>query len=293
MKIGSSTISLPSPSDASPIKVYTVAGQTFTPNPSAFPIAGTIISAGGPAVTVDGTLISLGTSGALAIGSSTVDLSYTPSNAYTVAGQTFTPNPSAFPVPGITVDGTVISLGQSGALAIGSSTVDPPTQSYTPGKAYTVGGQTFTPNSSAFAIAGTVISAGGLAAVLDGTAISLQPSGTLVVGSSTIPLLTSQIATDVNIDGYDVKQQSSFLVVDGVTVSAAAVGITISGEVVSLEGGGSTLDIGTGRFALPTKGPANGSIDVQAFMGGQSKGMGLSSTLICGVGGLFILLLCR
>lgn len=305
LKIGSSTISLPSLSETRPNRVYTVAGQTFTPNPLAFSIAGTTISAGGPAVTISGTRISLGENGALEIGSSTISLPGPsdphPSKVYTVAGQTFTPNPSAFPIAGtvvsaggaaVTVDGTIISLGPSGALAIGSSTVDLPLLSYAPRKAYTIAGQTFTPNPSAVSIAGTTISAGGPAATINGTIVSLQPSGTLLVGASTIPLLTSPVSSDVNIDGFDVEAQSSFVVVDGVTLSAAAPGVTISGTAISLEAGGSTLDIGTGRFALPTPtGTANGSVNVQDFTGGQGKGFRLSFLLVCVFCGTFVLLI--
>ena len=308
LAVGSTTIALtvPSPTPFA-TEAYTVAGQTFTPNPSAFSIAGTTISADGPAVTVGGTIISLGQNGALQIGSSTVNVPTTsdnfPGKVYTVAGQTFTPNQSGFPIagttisaggPAVTVDGTIISLGQSGALAIGSSTVDISTPSYTSfGQAYTVAGQVFTPNPSAFAVAGTTISAGGPAITVGGTIISLEPSGTLVVGSSTIPLLSqTAFASDVDIDGFDVVPYSSYAVVDGVTVSAAAAGVTVSGEIISLEAGGSTLDIGTGRFALPTPAvAANGSFNVQAFTGGQSKGLEVSLYMIWGICGTLMLLM--
>ena len=306
LTIDSSTISLKDPSATS---ILTVADQNFTPNPSAFSIAGTTISAGGSAVTISGTVISLGQWGALAIGSSTIDLSSPsdsyPGKVYTVAGQTFTPNPFAFSIagttvyaggPAVTVDGTIISLGQSGAMAIGSSTVDLPALPYTASRVYKVAGQAFTPNPSAFSIDGTTISAGSPAVTIGGTIISLQPSGTLIVGSSTIPLLISQakFSSDVNIDGFDVEAQSSFVVVDGVTLSAAAPGVTISGELVSLEAGGATLDIGTGHFALPTPtGTANGSVNVQAFMGGQGKGLEFSLFLVLVVCGTLMLLMGR
>ena len=302
LTVGSNTISFTTSSSTT---VLAVAGQTFTPNPSVFSIGGSIVSAGGAAVIVDGTTISLDHSGALAIGSTIISLtdpSSTPlaAKAFTVAGQTFTPNPSAFFIagttisvggPAVTIDGTTISLGPSGALAIGGSTVDLPTLTYTPSKAYTVADQKFTPNPSAFPIAGTILSAGGPAATVNGTTISLQPSGTLIVGSSTIPLLASQVSSDVTIDGYDVKAQSSFVVVDGIKLNAATAGVTISGQVVSLEAGGKTLDIGTGRFALPT-GAVSGSVNVQAFTGGQGqKGVDLSIFfLICGVCGIVMLL---
>lgn len=320
LAIGSTTISLtdPSPTPFAP-EAFTVAGQTFTPNPSAFPIAGTTISADGPAITVSGTVVSLGQSGALRIGSSTIPLAsptdLPPSKVYTIAGQTFTPNPSAFSIansivsaggPAATIDGTIISLGQSGALVIGSSTVNLPTQFHTPyNRAYTIASQTFTPNPSAFSIAGTTISAGGPAVTIDGTIITLQPSGTLLLGSSIIiPLLTSHSTfssdNDITIDGLQIEaQQSSFFVVgDGVTLSAGASGVSISGTVVSLESGGETLDVdGTGRFALPTPTPlikgSNGSEsnNVQAFTGGQGREFSASSLpllllLLCGIWGV-------
>ena len=309
--VGSSTILLPTPAQVGPpfapfaTKAFTVAGQTFTPNPSAFSVAGTPVIAGGSAITISNTPVSLGSSGILVIGSSSILLSTDPdlpptpfaTKVFTVAGQTFTPNPFAFPIAGTTLSaggsavilsGTVVSLGSSGALAIGSSTVALlPT--------YTVAGRTFTLLPSAIAIAGTTISAGGLAATIDGTIISVQPSGTLIVGSSTIPLWTPQstFSSDVSIDGFDVEVKSGFAVVDGVIVSPGAAGATISGEVVSLEAGGKTLDVGTGRFALPPMrtGGANGSIDVQTFTGGHSGGLRSSPILLLGFYGTLVLLL--
>lgn len=323
LAIGSTTISLrePWPTPFAP-EAFTVAGQTFTPNPSAFPIAGTTISVDGPAITVSGTLISLGQSGALRIGSSTIPLASPsdppPSKVYTVAGQTFTPNPSFFPIantiisaggPAATIDGTIISLDQSGALAIDSSTVDLPTQpyTYTPfTKAYTIGDQTFTPNPSFFPIAaGTTLSAGGPAATVNGTTITLDPSGTLLFGSSTISLLTPPHATfppspsDITVAEAQ-SQQSSSAVVDGVPLRAGgASGMT----VLSLDDGGRTVD-GTGHLALlPTTktppvhgstaaaaaddGSRRGTSTVQAFTGGQGRGVSVSRFSLLLLGGIW------
>ena len=322
LAIGSTTVSLTNPSPTpSATGVFTVAGQIFTPNPSVFPIDGTSISVDGPIAMISGTVISLGQNGVLKIDSSTVSLltpsdTY-PSKTYTVAGQTFTPNPSAFSIAGttisagsptVTVDGTIVKLGQSGALAIGSSIISLPTQSFTPSKVYTIAGQTLTPDPSAFVIAGITVLVGGPAATVDGTIISLQPSGILLIGSSTIPLLTTPPPTfsssdiDIDIDGFDVKAaSSSIVIVDGMTLTAGAAGITLSGgKAVSLEAGGATLDVGTGHFALLTTGSsaANGSsiTKAQAFTGGEQgkgKGLGLSSLLLvaCGVCGTFSVLL--
>ncbi|KAL9066670.1 MAG: hypothetical protein Q9161_007429 [Pseudevernia consocians] len=296
--------------DSSPVTpdTLTIAGQTIAPDPSGMAIGGSSLLPGGSAITISNTPVSLGSSGILVVGSSTMMLLPIPSDppstpfaakALTVAGQIFTANPSAFSIAGttisaggfaVTVSGTVISLVPSGALAIGSSTVN-----FRPlDKTYTVAGQTFTLSSSAFAIAGTTISAGGPAVTIDGTVISVQASGTLIVGSSTIPLLTPQstYSSHITIDGFGVEVESTFAVVDGVTLSPGAAGLTISGKVISLETGGLTLDIGNGRFALPTRtGGADGSINVQAFTGGQSRALHLSLSLVCSVCGTLMLLM--
>ena len=293
-----------SPPISLPQSIFTIDAQTFTANPKGFTVNNAAVTPGGAPCIVDGTTLSLDQSGLLTIGSSTVSLTNpVSSTVLAVAGQTFTANPTAFSIagtmisaggPAVSVKGTTISLDQSGALAIGSTTISLTNPSPTPfaAKAFTVAGQTFTPNPSALSIAGTTISAGGRAATIDGTIISLRPSGTLVIGSSTIPLSTPQVSSAVDIDGFDIQAHSSFVVVDGVTLSAAAPGGTISGTVVSLEAGGATLDIGTGHFALPTPtGAADGSINVQAFTGGQCKGLDMSLSLICGICGTLILLI--
>lgn len=292
--------------DGSPVTqgTLTIAGQTLVPDPFGMVIGGSSLVPDGSAITVSNTPISLGSSGILVVGSSTIPL-LTPlgapstpfaTKALTVAGQTFTPNPSSFSIagttilaggPALTISGTVISLGPSGALAIGSSTTNllPPL-----GKTYTLAGQIITINSdsSAVTIAGMTISAGGTAATVHGTVISVQPSSTLVVGSSTILLSSIPQPTSppyVNIDGFDVEVESiSAAVIDGVRITPGAAGVTISGKLVSLETGGSTLDIGTGHFALPTR--TDGPINVQAFTGGgQTKRLrsSLFLSLVCGV----------
>lgn len=297
--------------DGSPMTqtTLTIAGQKLVPDPSGMVIGGSSLVPGGSAITVSNTPISLGSSGILVIGSSTVLVVPTESDppstpfatvALTAAGQTFTPDPSSFSIagttisaggPALTIGGTVISLGPSGALAIGSST----TNLLPLGRTYTLAGQTFTlnPDSSALTIAGTTISAGGPAVTVHGTVISVQPSGTLIVGSSTIALLSGipqpTFPSDVNIDGFDVNVGSA--VVDGVRITPGAAGVTVSGKLVSLDTGGSTLAVGTGRFALPTRTRTNGSVNVQAFTGGQSKGLRSSLSLVGGVCGTLMMMM--
>ena len=302
--VGSSSFSLP------PRSIFTVGAHTFTAGPTGFVLNGAGFFPGAAAQWVDSTRVSLGLSGALAIGSSTVSLpailfAPTTASVYTVADQSFTPNPSVFPIagtsisaggPAVTVAGTIVSLGKSGMLAIGGTTISLQTllPTFSADSPFTVAGQTITPNPTAFSIAGTVISAGGSAVTISGTVVSLQPSGTLIVGSSTIPLFASQtpFPTPMNIDGLDVEAQPSLAIVDGVTISPAAPGVTVDGQNVSLEAGGATLDIGTGRFAIPTAN-ANGSAGVLAFEGGQSRMVKVSLVTILsfGIGGSLMLLM--
>ena len=62
---------------------------------------------------------------------------------------------------------------------------------------------------------------------------------------------------------------------DGVTPSVATPGVTIPGMVVRLEAQGAFLDIGNGGFTLRrfTGAAGNGSMNGQAFTGGQSMGI--------------------
>ena len=202
------------------------------------------------------------------------------SSGIIIGGSTLVPGGKA-----VTISNTPISLlSSSGLLVVGSSTIFlPPQPAPQPThlattQVLTVGGQIFTANPSAFPIAGTtLVSAGGPAVTISGTAVSLGPSGVLAIGSSTTitllpPSKPSPTTADqppstrrptislpppgpstAHVDGFDVINiaPSSAVLIDGATLRPGAPGVTISGKVVGLESGGSTLDIGTGRFALP------------------------------------------
>ena len=281
LAFGSSSIMLPTGS------ILAIGSQTFTTNPTGFPLDAGSVAPGGLVETIDGTLITPSSSGILAMGTSKLSL---PDNrAFTVAGQLITPNPSAFPIagtaisaggPAVTVDGTIVSLDPSGVLTIGSSTFSLPTPTPTASvnQPLVIAGQTITPSGSAFSVAGTTLSPGGPAVTINGTVVSLQPSGTLIVGSNSFALLTPSTSI-YDIDGLSVQAESSFAVVDGVTVSPGAVGVTVGGSAVSLEPGGKTLDVGSERFAMPTA-SVNGTASLQTFDGGQGKGRTLSIQII-------------
>ena len=135
---------------------------------------------------------------------------------------------------------------------------------------------------------------------MSGSLVSLEAGGkTLDVGTARFAMPTRAAAalepgqktpgaeaSTYDVDGFSVQAepQSSLAVVDGVTLTAGGHGVTISGNVVSLEPGGNTLDVGSGHFAIPTAG-VNATAGVQAFLGGQGKSFEVPSVLILGIVG--------
>ena len=200
--IGGSTAPVAAAPTSAP--VYTVGNQIFTANPTAISLAGTTITPNGSAVTIAGTPVSLRPEGSLVIGRSTVPVSPTSASIYTIGSQVFTANPTALSLAGttitpggspITIAGTPINLQSSGILVIGSSTATllpastpaaPTLGTITSPSVFTVGGQTFTANSAAISLDGTIISPGGPGVTISGTPVSLETGGSLVVGSTTV-----------------------------------------------------------------------------------------------------------
>ncbi len=268
----------------------TVGTQVFTPNPSAFEIAGTTISAGGPGITVAGTVISLQSSGAgLVIGSSTLALATSAASpgvptAITIGDQVFTPKPSAFAIagttisagePGVIIAGTFISLQPSGTgLVVGSSTLALAASTAYPGSPtpITIDNQVFTPNPTGFSIAGTTLSAGAEGITIDGTAVSLQPSGAgLVVGSRTITLPSQPIAPNAITIGKQIfTPNPTGFSIAGTTLSAGGPGITVDGTVVSLEASGVGLVIGSSTVKLQGTSSSAGSTNAEPSSGAAS-----------------------
>lgn len=187
--IGTRTV--PSPSNSPSFSVFSAGGQTFTANPTGFPIDGTSILPNGPAVTIAGTPVSLDASG-IVIGTKTITLpSVSLLPFLKVAGTTFTANPTGFLLGSatispngapVTISGTLISLGSSD-IVIGTSTID----LFAEPSVLSVAGQDLTLNPSGFSINGTEIHRGGSPVTISGIPISLG-SSTIRVGSSTVPL---------------------------------------------------------------------------------------------------------
>ena len=271
--------------------IFTVGDRTFTASPAGFTVDGSAIVPGGRPVTVFNTPISLSPSRVLVIGSSSMSLFS--QSILTIGSKAYTASPAGFSIDGKiispggpeqTIDGTAVSLGQSGILRIGSKTlsISNPLSTESSNNIYTIGGQVFTANSASFLIGGSPISAGGPAVTIDGTIVSLEASGILDVGTSRIHLSTPRAASSsvFTLDGLTVEAKSSVVVVDGVTLTPGGPGATVDGHNVSLERGG-TLDIGTGRFPIPT-GLVNGTTSFQAFTGAQRRGFDVSWLSLCG-----------
>lgn len=191
---------------ASPLFV-TIAGQTLIADPSKVVLAGITLLPGDPGVSISGTPISLGPSGTLFINNNPMPIAdttpLTPNRILTVAGQVVTANPTRVIIAGsyITpggpaqlISGTPISLGPSGIIYIGGSTIDIPVAQPEPASAVllTAGGQLFTANPSGFDIGKIRISPGEPAVTISGTPISLASSGVVVIGDSTVSLQQGQ-----------------------------------------------------------------------------------------------------
>ena len=146
------------------------------------------------------------------------------------AGQTLKPND-----PAISIDGTIVSLGQS-ELRIGSSTIAlTPEASSLPTVVINAAGQLVTLFSSGVAIAGATLTLNGPATTVAGTRISLGDHG-LVVGSSTIsiPSLPPNPSITIAKQVYAISRMADGLVIAGTTLEVGQPAITISGNAIVL-----------------------------------------------------------
>lgn len=221
--------------------VATVAGNTLTiTDPSAIPIAGTVLTPGGAEVTIYGTPVSLASSGSLVVGSGPPDPS---STILMIAGHTITANPTSFDIagtpvragePAVSIFGSSISLGPGGDLMIAATTdadvVQPAIN--------TAGDRTLTTNNAGFVIAGSTIAAGSPVITSAGTPISLIPSGILVIGGSTTTLATSGPKSLFTVGCQTFTANPIAFPIAGATLSAGGPAMLLSGTPVSLDPSG-------------------------------------------------------
>ncbi len=283
--IGGSKVDLPPgqqyPTNTISPQFYSVGGELFSPAATGFRVVNSQILPGGSAIQISGTRVSLGTTGDLVIGSSTVHLpapTPAPANVFRIGGSTVTANLDGFSVvggpeilpgsPAVLIYGTRISLGVSGNLVIGSSTVNLLAQTPGPSNLFHVGDETFTANPTGFSIAGgSQILPGGTPAFVSGTPLSLDTSGVLHIGSASIDLANETPAADIiTIAGQTIAADPSGFLLDGDSVAPGGTPVTISGTAVSL-GLDGELHIGTGAISLaPLQTPAPGVFTVDGLI---------------------------
>ena len=256
LAIGDST--LPLPVSTLPL-VHTIADPPFSAEPSGFAAVdggGSVLPVGA-LETISGTVAALA-SGTLQIGSTAIPLSAAPSMIFTVGEQIFTAESNAIFMPGeritragwgTTIDDTQVSLGSSGLVDIGSSTISLLADQALP-TVFTIGNEVFTPNPTAISMDGINVTAGGPGVTIAGTQVSLDSSGLLVVGSSTISLLADQTLPTVFTVGSEVfTPNPTAIPVNGTTFTAGGPGVTIAGTQVSL-GSSGLLIIGSSTISL-------------------------------------------
>ena len=256
LAIGDSALALPV--STLPL-VHTIADPPFSAEPSGFAVVdgGGSVLPGGASETISGTVAALA-SVTLQIGSTAIPLSAAPSIIFTVGEQIFTAESNAIFMPGeriaragwgTTIDGTQVSLGSSGLVDIGSSTISLLADQALP-TVFTIGNEVFTPNPTAISMDGINVTAGGPGVTIAGTQVSLDSSGLLIVGSSTISLSADQTLPTVFAIGSEIfipnPTESSM---DGIMITAGGPGVTIAGTQVSL-GSSDLLVIGSSTISL-------------------------------------------
>ena len=238
----------------SPPSVLQGDGLIVTADSSGYLIASQTIKPGAP-VTVSDKTIAWAPSNDLVVGKSTIALS-PPSPIFTVAGQVFTPASKGFAVGGktllpggasVTISGVPISLGLSGNIVVGSSTISLP-RIFTPlpSSTFTFDNQLFTVVPSGVALDGTTLVPGGVGITIDGVPINLGPSGKIVVGSSTTFLPNifpnpSNPSSSITISNPVFTLLPSGLAIDGTTLTPGGPDITVAGTHLSLDPDGNLI----------------------------------------------------
>ncbi|CAF9939513.1 hypothetical protein IMSHALPRED_001532 [Imshaugia aleurites] len=222
-------------------------GRTIEVLSNGLSIAGTTFTSGGPAATLSGTPVSLGRT-ALVIDGSTIPVSLaTPSPLITaIGGQVITAAPSSVILqgtslepgaPGITIDNTLISLNKAGSLILGSRTIALGGTHLTT----QIGDDLITAAATGVQIAGSTLLPGAAGWTIDGTKISLDAMGDVVIGAKTIALdgegegLGGLILAGMGSNGVAESTSSSFGRASGSVGGAGTGGQVFEGKAGRLE----------------------------------------------------------
>ena len=171
-----------------------------------------------------------------------------PFDAIIVDGKSISRNQDSTLFPG-----TPVALRPNGDFILGTSTVSNffPAQSPTPTSTFTIGSQTFTLSSNKLLGAGTTLNVNDPEFTIDGTVVSLGPSG-LRVGSSIVAPVTP--AAVITAAGQPFTVLPNGVAIAGTILTPNAQAVTISGTRISL--GPQGLVVGTSTLPLPSPTPA-------------------------------------
>ena len=186
----------------------------------------------------------------------------------------------------ITISGTRISLGRSGVL-IGTSSLPFSTAS-TPTSLLTINSQTLTAlrgSGGGFEMNHSTLLPGSPGISISGTIYSINAAGSLIVGTSTIPLATtdSSNATDTALTAAGktfTPLGSTAVVVDGTTLSMGGSAMTEKGTRLSLASNGLVVGSSTFAYATPTANTASASGLSGTFSTGVLPGGGATPAAI-------------
>ncbi len=241
-------------------------GETLRQASTQIVLGGQTANPGGPAISASGVTVSIPALPDPNVDSNPDAAPPLAEAVYTVGGQTFVANPTriaiqrstikAGEIP-LTISGTPIRLQSSGNLIVGDSTfqvsptkADPQASTAVPSaQSYVVGDQTFRGNPSALSMAGTTLSAGESGIDIAGTMVSLQPSGGLIIGDSTVLMSPTDSSSEFP---AATTEHGPVLVIGGQTLQANPTSISLAGSV--LTAGGSAMTVEGTRISLGTSG---------------------------------------
>ncbi|KAI4126768.1 MAG: hypothetical protein LQ338_003586 [Usnochroma carphineum] len=189
--------------------------------------------------------------------------------------------------PGITIDGTLVSLDSSAtAVVVGASTrplVLPQLQGVV-----TVDGIVFTRGPSSDLVIGTqTITPGAPAIRISGTPVSLAVGGTaLIVAPSTLPLAETPIQGIFTADGFSfTRGPGSDFIIGTQTITPGSPAVSIFGTPVSLAFVGTAVVIGDSTIQVPGPESTLATLEINGNFLTKAPGSGLmigSQTLIPG-----------
>ena len=291
--VGTSTVPF-DPSNPNPDPLTTtIAGHVITAAPDAIAIAGTTITPGAPPITVSGTPTHFASPALLIIGTSTLPFAAPTQIITTIAGQLITAAPNALTIPGTTlspgspgvkVAGTLISLDTSRhQLIVGTKIIALDLASGKNPIVTNVGGRVITAFPDKIAIASTILTPGASGTVVDGTLLSLNTAGQMIVGSQTVALLPSGRSTRTKlgmgvlpsegsadpfvttINGQVITAFSDSIAIASTTLIPGAPALTINGTLVSLNTA-TQLVLGSTTIPLELDESAGSATAVKSFI---------------------------